>query len=146
MATEKKEGSILTLLIVIGVVIFFVGAGLGILYQSGKDQKISAEIKTLSSDIVTTVTAYGKVTAINGRDLTISYNNQTLTINIPQNVDVTAFVPINGSIQGSPVAKTFSDIKKGDNLNIALKIGANGELTAQTVIIFSSGQSATLPQ
>ena len=145
---KKKEINILVLLIIIGLVIFAVGAALGIFYQFNKDniqiqksEEISTEIQNLSSDIVTAVAAYGKVVAINGNNVTLSYNGKSLTINIGENVPITSYAaPVNGSAQQN---LKFSDIKLGDNLNIALKISGDGKLIAQTVLIFSSG--STLP-
>lgn len=136
---NKKEINVVILLIVVGLIIFAAGAGLGIFYQNKKNtsqlqeaEKISAEIKSLSSDIVTAVAAYGKVTAINGRDVTLSYNGKTLTINVAENIPVT-------SLQAGSKNLKFSDIKQGDNLNIALKIAEDGKLIAQSIIILSFG-------
>ncbi|MGA2418024.1 MAG: hypothetical protein ABSF55_02200 [Candidatus Staskawiczbacteria bacterium] len=147
---QKREIKVIIILIIIGLVIFVIGAGLGVFYQTKKDaiqiqqdEKISAEIQSLSSDIVTAVAAYGKVVAINGRDVTLSYSGKSLTINVGENVPVTSFsAPAKGSTQGTSQNLKFSDIKTGDNLSIALKIGQDGKLAAQTVLVLTSSNSA----
>jgi len=145
MPRSEKEINILILLIVVILVVFLIGGGLGILYQAKKDsakiqeaEKIFAEIKNLSSDIVASVSAFGKVSAINGRDITISYVGKMLTINVEEGVKITSFIPSKG---GGQQNLKFSEIKLGDNLNIGFKINENGKLTAQTILVLSSGGS-----
>ena len=130
------------MLATIAVAVFVVGMGLGMFYQFKKDaQKISAtgtpsaDLKVLSSDIITAVAAFGNVTDVNGRNITISYNGKSLTLNIGENVAVTSFTN-----NGSQKNISYSDIKKGDSVNAALKINPDGQLTAQTVLVLSSSK------
>ena len=135
--------NIVIILIVGFLVVFALGAGLGIFYQYQKDDakikqadKISSEIDTLSSDVVTAVAVFGKVVAINGRNVTLSYNGKSLTVNIGDNVAINSYASLTAKTGGNV---QFSEIKLGDNLSVALKIGKDGELIAQNVLILSSG-------
>ena len=150
----EKETNIIILLVVAGLIISAVSVGVGIFYQSKKDnseiQKTPVDVnnllKSLSSNIINAVSAYGGVTNIEGRDITLSYGGSSLTINVAENTAITEFAPtVPGSNQGIPKNLKFSDIKKGDNVNIALKIMPDGSLSAQTVLVFANTIDTTVP-
>jgi len=138
----KKIG--LPVLITGLVVVLIIGFTIGIFYQARKDvataqqnQKVSQTAKVLTSDIVSVIALYGQVTAINGRDVTILYKGESLTVNIPANVSITLAQPKGTNSK----VVDFSSIKIGNNLTIASKISENGKITAQAVIIVTSGSA-----
>ena len=138
----KKIG--LPVLITGLVVVLIIGFTIGIFYQARKDvataqqnQKVSQTAKVLTSDIVSVIALYGQVTAINGRDVTILYKGESLTVNIPANVSITLAQPKGTNSK----VVDFSSIKKGNNLTIASKISEDGKITAQAVIIVTSGSA-----
>ena len=71
MYSKKK----LTILIVIGVAIFLLGIALGFFYEKQLAfKKIKVEsVNSLTSKLISSITAYGNVTKIEGRKITLSY-------------------------------------------------------------------------
>ena len=131
----------IVLLIVILLVIFVIGAGLGIFFQMQKDApKIKSAnllINTLSSKAVPSIVAFGKVTSINGKNITLSFNGGSVTIKINDNAVVSS-MSANAQDKSAPQKITFSQIKIGDTLNISIKVFSDGQLLGQSVIIVSS--------
>lgn len=134
----------LSTFIIIGVVTFVVGAGLGIFYQSQIDAPqlanftaIKAVFKNLSSKAVPSILAYGQVTNIEGRNLTLSYSGDSVSIAISDSANINSFVKDSNGVP-SQQKIDFSQIKNGDTLNISVKILPNGQLEGQSVIILSS--------
>jgi flagellar basal body-associated protein FliL len=133
----------LTILIIVGVVIFLVGGGLGILYRtqnpSEKYQKLETAVATLSSKAVPSIAGYGQVTNIDGKNITLSYSEDSLTINISEKAVIYSFVASapakNGATSGTQKEVEFNAIKKGDYVNIGLKLSPDGTLQGETVII-----------
>jgi len=126
------------------------GAGLGIFYQMQKDatkiqagEKNAAAIKDLSSDLVLSAVVYGEVSAINGKNITLSYNGKTMQVEIAADATIYSVPTTSGSSQTPittlPKAK-ISDIKTGNILNITMKVLPDGSLIGKTVGIISSSK------
>jgi len=118
------------------------GTGLGIFYQIQKDapkiqagEKMAATIKDLSSGMVPSIVAYGEVSAINERTITLVYNSKTIQIEVSKDAKI---YTNNGTGKGTLPTAKFSDIKKGDRLNITMKVSPDGSLTSQMVVIVGS--------
>lgn len=133
------------ILILFGVALFLVGGILGVVYQSHQTdpqlEKETTVIKTLSSEMIPSITAYGEVTSIDGQNITLSYAGNTMTVSVADGVKVFSFVKTSEEkeISGSGSKEVeFKDIKKGDTLNINLKLMSDGQLKSQSVIILSS--------
>ncbi len=130
--------------IIAGLLLLALGASLGVSYQAQQasisspqlDQleKTTAAVKFLSSKTVPSIVAYGQVTKIEDRDITLSYGGDSIKANIEENSLVYSF--INDS-QGKPAQKQvdFKEIKIGDNLNITLKLLPDGQLQGQSIFI-----------
>lgn len=138
----------LTIVIVVAVIFLVVGGAVGMTLQSSKDAtavagyaKLQPAVEALSSKVVPSIIAYGQVTNIEGKNLTLSYSGQTLVVAVAQNANIYSFVaPAAGSKVTTPTQRkaTFAEIKKGDNLNISLKLSSDGKLEGQSVIILMS--------
>lgn len=129
----------IALLVGAGLLLLIFGVGLGVLFQdkqesSSPSNKITEAVKALSSKTVPSIVAYGQVTKIDGRDITLSYNGDNITITIDANGQVYSFV---NDSTGKPVQKKveFKEVKVGDNLNITLKLLSDGQLQGQSVFI-----------
>lgn len=152
----KTTGIIL--LIVIGSIIFVIGGGAGVSYQTQKQapefEKMSSTLNSLSSSVVPTIVASGKVTEINGRNVTLSNLDNSITVKIIDDARVYFFTPVFEIIENSTAKDStiidkkpevaensvqkdalFSDIKKDDNLSINMKMLADGTMIANSVII-----------
>lgn len=135
---EKKN---LITLVVVAVLALIVGGVLGMSMQAQKDapqiqkaEKFESTIKSLSSKIVPSIMAYGQVSNINGRDLTIVYGTESLTINIKDDATIQSFVPpSNGS---APIQQKveINALKNGDSVNIGLEL-VDGKLIGKSVVI-----------
>lgn len=136
MSTGKIILSIVVILIV-----FLIGGGAGIMYQAQKTitpttqvQTIPPIVKQLSSKVVPSIAVYGKVTDINGRNVTVSYDTDNITIKIKDGAPVVSFVTDSKGVSKQQTSD-FSQIKKDSNINISCKFLSDGTLEGETVII-----------
>lgn len=144
------ENRNLIIIIIIAVIAVVVGIVLGMSLQSKMDapkisngQTYETAVKSLSSKVIPSIIAYGQVSKIEGRNITLSYNNEALTIAIAENANIYSFeAPASGSKTTQPTQKkvAFAEIKKGDSLNITVKLSADGKISGQSVIILMKGK------
>lgn len=129
---EKKN---IIISIIIGLVVFAVGGGCGVLYQQQAAE--NSLIKILTSKAVPSIIAHGEVTNISGKKITVSYLGDSVTVEIAENAGIYSFSLLaDGKNTNSAQQKVdFNVIKKGDNLNIALRLLPDGTLSGQSVII-----------
>jgi hypothetical protein len=132
----------LTVLFIIGGLVFLVaGAGLGILYQTQQTapqlEKINTAVKFLSSKTVPSIVAYGQVANIDGRNLTLAFNGDNITIAINEDATVNSFVKNEAGTMAQKKSD-FSQIKKGDTLNITIKVLPDGQIQGVSVIVINS--------
>jgi len=128
--------------ILISVLVVFVsGIGAGFLIKTIQVSPKLAVIKSLSSKAVPSMVAYGQVSQVEGRDITLTYDNNSVKVTMAENSPVYAFV--NNSTGGKATQNKVSinEIKIGDNLSITAKLLANGILQGQSAFILlpSSG-------
>lgn len=133
------------ILIVIAVVLLVAGIALGVLYQgivgtnqAQKTKQLAGLIDALSSDVVPSVAVYGKVTFINGRNISVTYNQKTVSVHIKEGTPIysSAGTDATGKLVKNQV--DISELKNGDDLSINAKILPDGTLEAQMVLILSS--------
>jgi len=135
------EKTNLTVPILVGVVLFIVGAALGIFYQVQIGSKSATEVKTvnaLASKVIPSIVAYGKVTAIDGQNVTVSFDGDTLMVPIVDNAQVFAFT--NTTATSAPVQQksSFDKLKVGDNINISVKVLEGGKMQGESIFIMPS--------
>jgi len=135
---DKKTSIIL--LVIGGLFFLILGGGLGIFYQSQKNALQTPEgnsklkaVQVLSSKVIPSITAYGQVSNIDGRSVTLTFGGDSLNVKI--NDDAVVYLP---SSESSPqqIAK-FEDIKKGDNVSVNLRLLPDGQIEGQMVIILN---------
>lgn len=133
-----NKTTLIVSLIIAGVFLLLLGMGLGILYKtqqiSPQLKKTTAVINALSSKTVPSIVAYGEVTKIEGRDITLAYSGDSIKVNMEENSQVYSFV---NDSSGKPIQKKveLKEIKVGDNLNITLKVLPDSQLQGQSVFI-----------
>jgi len=129
--------------IILGLVIFVVGIGVGIFYQISKDapriKKVTEAIKQLASKAIPSVIAYGQIINIEGRNLTVSFDGENVTVKIREDAAVTSLIP---DVQGKTSQQniTFSQIKKGETVSINTKILPDGQLQGDSIMVLSSSR------
>lgn len=129
----------LVILIAVAVLFFIIGGALGFFYQAQKiasqpdnTVKINA-VKTLSSRVIPSITAYGAISNISGRNLTLTFGGESLTVKIKDDAQI--FLP--STATASQQTARFADIKKGDNASVNLKLLPDGQIEGDVVIILS---------
>ncbi|MFA7676417.1 MAG: hypothetical protein WCY28_03350 [Candidatus Shapirobacteria bacterium] len=125
----------LVILLLIGIVLLSVGAGIGVIYQIQKDGPLVLATKSLSSEIIASIAAYGEVTNIDGRNITLSFMNENLTIFVSEEARVYSFKQQGAEANSKQNLVDFSDIKKGDFINISVKLSSDGKLEGNNIVI-----------
>ncbi len=134
------------LFIILAIAIFVIGGGLGVLYQTQQNtvapvantqctEKMALAVKALSSQLVSSIIAYGQVENINGRNITLSSEGKNLTVSIENNATISLVVASAKNSQTTTKTMTLQDIKKGDSLNIDLKVSPDGSLSGRRIYI-----------
>ena len=150
---SKKEKNITAILIVAALVIFVLGGIAGVFYQMQKqisNPEIQQVIKMqptaniLTSKVVQTATAYGQVQKIEGNTITLTYEGDTVTINVKNDAQIyssaTQKNPTTGNVTtGAPQQVSFGNIKVGDQITILFNVdSSSGKIQGNQVYIFSS--------
>lgn len=102
-----------------------------ILPRHQQAQKIANVVlsKTISS-----LSATGIVQSINGRNITLSREGDSITIVVPEKMPV--YTP--GEENGIQQKTDFSQIREGDSITVGLKANNQNQLEGQSVILFGS--------
>jgi len=145
-----------TLLIILSIIsaliILFIGIEIGIAYQAQKisaqqkttqEKETSALVKQLSSNVIAIIAASGKVTNINGKNITLSNGGDSITIKFVDSVLVSTFFT---DSKGIPTAQqsNFGQIKVGDSISADAKMLSDGTLSGQDITIYSSAVNKTV--
>jgi len=138
--TNKKQ---LVVLMVAVVVALLIGVGVGGTFHSFNKIQVAKEqvAGNLYSKVISSITAYGKVASVNGNSITLNNLGDTLAISIASDARVFSFSnPAEGSKSAVPVQKIslISDIKTGQNVNVALKLMPNGQMQGISIVILPS--------
>jgi len=137
------------ILLIVGVLFVFVlGGGAGVYYKTQevaertiKNKLTEESLEILSSKIISTINAYGEVVDIKGRDVFLSYEGDTIKINVDDDAVIYSVVekinpdPSDITKNASQELVDFSQIKIGDNLNVGIKINENFQFEAQLIMI-----------
>lgn len=119
------------------------GGGIGFLYKtlqiSPQIKKTAAVIKDLSSKTVLSTVVYGQVSKIKGKDISLSYNGDSITISMAEKAPVYSFVSDSAE---APLQKKvdFKELKVGDNLNITIKLLPDGQIQGQSALVLLSSK------
>ena len=137
---KKMDKNNLIILIIAGLVLLILGGAAGFFYKTLQISPQLAVIKDLSSKTIPSIVAYGQVSKIEGRDITLSFNGDNIKVSVEANSPVYSFV---NDAKGKPIQKKveLKEIKIGDSLNITIKLLPDGQLRGQSVFIFLSTPS-----
>ena len=135
--------------VVSGLFLLILGGGMGIFYQTQKAvvppkevPKVEA-VQKLSSKVIPSITAYGTITNIDGRNVTLTFGGDSLTVKIWNDAKIYLPATSTKDSKGNTVVlpqqtAKFADIKKGDNVSIILKLLPDGQIEGQLVIIYGA--------
>ena len=135
---------------VVGVVALVLGGVIGMTVQTSmfapkeaKLQKYEGVVASLSSKVIPSIMAYGQVTKIEGRTITVSYNKEDLVVPFKDSAIIYAFNPPSaGSKTTSPTQTkvSFSEIKVGDNLSVTVKLLPDGVVSGDSAVILKKAK------
>lgn len=130
----------LVILVIFGVLLFILGGGLGVLYKKQTDAEKVAAIKILSSKVIPTITSYGDVTKIEGRNVTLTYSGDSLTVALKDGARIFSFKnQASGSGAATGQQKTdISELKVGDNVSMEIVVSPDGKMQGDSMIILSA--------
>jgi len=135
---NKQQSLYLILLLVLALGILSAGGVFGILYQKQKDRpqikKMETSLKILGSEVVPSIISYGRVTNITGRQITLAFNSDLITVNIRDDAPVYTFTST-GSSNMTQSEVSLNQIKAGDTLNISINVGSDGTFEGNSVIV-----------
>ena len=143
------ENKNLAVLAAVAIIIFLIGGGLGAFYQNQNNFQKLLAIKQLSSKVVPSIVAYGKVSKIQGKNITLNFSGDSLTVLITDTAQIYSFAsPANANTTQSNSQQkiNFSDIKVGDSLNIGLRVSPAGVLSGTAVMVLPSFNLPALPK
>lgn len=124
----------LAFLIIAGVVIFVLGLTAGILYavvMNQKTVKFQPAVSVLTTKVMQTAVAYGKVERIEGSSLTLSSMGDSATIKAKDDAQVFY------ASGGTPQPMKFSDIGVGDMVTMSFNLDPSGKIEADKIFIFT---------
>ena len=143
---------LLIILIVLGVVIFLVGVGVGVISQkqspsntnqvnnsqTNNDAGLVSLAKTLKSTPINSIGVFGTVTNISGKAITVESKNDSVKVKVANDAKIFNFVQttVAGKTTSSQKAGVFGDIKVGSNVSMGAKITADNTLEVSSVVIF----------
>jgi hypothetical protein len=126
----------IVLLIILGLVIFAGGMGLGIVYQNKKLKDFKSNISELFNKNIIIATVSGNIVDINGRNITMGYENNSVIIKIRDDAEIVSTIFVkdkNGVIASESKELKFEDLKKRDNIQVNIKILPDGTLEGQSI-------------
>ncbi|MBX4201189.1 hypothetical protein KW786_03645 [Candidatus Parcubacteria bacterium] len=109
--------------------------------DSDQQPGTSQVVKDLSSKVIPSIAAYGKVSKIENRNLTLNYEGDTVIIPVRNDAKIYSFV---SSASGTatkpntvPSSKeiTFQEVKMDDNVSVNVKVLENGTLEGFSVVV-----------
>jgi preprotein translocase subunit YajC len=127
-------------LIFLAVIFLAIGILLGIFFQyqisNSRLQKAQGVIKILNSEVVPSIISYGKVTNIDGKKITLAFNQDLITITIKD--DALIRILSDSTAKNADSAKSeINQIKVGDMLNVKTSVDSTGNFEGEEVIDFS---------
>lgn len=136
--------------LVAGILILILGVWLGMLLggkgtmtasQTSQVAAGAALTKALSSKVIPSIAAYGQVTKIDGSNLTISYQGDSVVVSVDSNSKIYSFAkqPTTTTTKKTtaPTSQQIAlkDVKVGDNVSVNIKVFPTGEMQGLSVVV-----------
>jgi uncharacterized protein YpmB len=137
----------LIILAIIIVLILIIGLSFSYGYWfKGKEMPESKLAQLEKSKVASSwlFTANGEITEISGRSLTLTEEEESLTIPIKESAKIVSLrvvEPLAEPVEGAPVETEekeikFEDLKIGDRASILVEVKATGELEGSSIALF----------
>ncbi len=101
-------------------------------------------VKDLSSKVIPSIAAYGQVSKIDGKNLTLTYQGDSVVVLVRDDAKIFAFTtvaPATGTNPKTPTPAptskpiTFQEIKMNDNVTVNFKVTPLGVLEGSSVVV-----------
>lgn len=122
------------------IVCFAAGIGMGMLFKMPQIAKLNLTVNSysaLKSGIITSIVATGKVGGISGRIVNLTLGKETMAIRIGDKAEIYSY---SNAPSSEKVIKNFSDIKIGDSLTLQVRLSADNQIEARSVVILPSAE------
>lgn len=136
-----NKATLLILSVIALIVIFVLGGVFGMFLQAKNDalqiDKSQEALRALTSNAVASVVVYGKISNINGRTITVSFNGDTAVVKLSDNAAISSF---EGYRQGdnTPQNINLSQVQEGQTVSISSKILVDGSLQGESLMVLSA--------
>jgi preprotein translocase subunit YajC len=100
-----------------------------------QSQKMANILGTLNSQVVPTIISYGTVTAINGKEITIAFNSDLITIKMKD--DAPVHLLYGNASEAEQQNKSLEAVSVGDMLKVDIIVNADGSFEGKSIINFS---------
>lgn len=131
---DNKKITAIILLVIGGIVILVVGVFSGILAErqitGPKLEKAKAALQIIGSKLVPSITVFGEVKNISGRDVVLEYVGESVTVKVKNDAQIVTLLKEGGQREAK-----FEDLKIGDFVNVSLNITQDGEVEGSQVRI-----------
>jgi len=135
---------VISLFIMVFLAGILVGITAIIFYKDGNaNQQVLEEnsqaeniVKILSSDLVPSITVYGQIADIQGRNIILSLPDDTMTILVKDEAKISTIKISADGLTSNNVEVDFSSIKRDDNVSVNTKLLSDGSLEGTAVFIF----------
>ncbi len=128
---KNMEKTALIISIAVGVLFLVVGGVAGYFVTTYLPGSAVFIADKMSSDVVVASTAYGQVAKADGRNVTVSFGKDAVTIEVGTNVPIYQLA----KTASAPQPVSFGDIKVGRTVNISFKVLENRKIQALAVTI-----------
>ena len=145
-----SQRNVILVAVCIVVVIFLIGYALGTLKNSTPKASIASQnqsqvmpeaIKVLSSKVIPAIAAYGMITKIDGRNVTMTYQTDSIVVAFRTDAKIYSYT-INPAVKtpkgAAPAYVTtlasFNDLKVGQNISANIKVDLNGQVEGFSAI------------
>ncbi|MDP2741818.1 MAG: hypothetical protein Q8O66_04000 [bacterium] len=133
-----------------GIVLLAVGyfVGIGFTTQNQKiisdceePQQITKTVGAISSKMIQSIVAFGKVSNISDRTIVITDGEENMSIYVKEDIQISSFILATADKGGTSsttskqIKVEFSDIKIGDQVSTTIKILPDNKIEAVSVII-----------
>lgn len=136
-----NKAFLVILSVVIILVSFGLGAGVGVFYQMQKNapqiNKAEEVIKKLTSKALPLIVVYGQIINIEGKNLTVSFNGESVDVKINENATISMF-STDSQGKSSQQNFVFNQIKIGQTVSVNTKVSLDGQLQGEAITIFPS--------
>ena len=136
------KGVLLSLVLIILALVGGVWLGMNVIGKTsvgmgGAKVANSTILTALTSKVIPSVGAYGQVAKIDGNNLTISYQGDSIVVTVGGSAKIYAQTIVKKGTVSTPTTQQISlqNIKVGDNVSVNIKVQPTGQLQGLSIVV-----------